>query len=108
MCYEELERIQKNYNYKIQMRIVINKFDSRNTLSHETLSSLVRHPLYGEMLSKCYIRSSQEFPNCVAKNETIFKTLKQTVPREDIDLFVREAFQIHPLNQNLQNQNLAD
>jgi chromosome partitioning protein len=94
LCQKELSAIEHNYKKNIPFKIILNKFDTRNTLSHETLSSLMKHPIYGDKLYKSYIRTCQEFPNSVAKGESIFKTLRETVAKEDIDLFVQELLGI--------------
>lgn len=87
---QELTNLSNNYRKKIPMRLVLNKFDSRTSLSHEVLSSLIKHPIYGEKLYKTYIRVSQEFPNAIAKGQSIFDLLKVTTAKEDIDLLTRE------------------
>ena len=68
--------------------MLLNKFDSRTSLSHEILSTLIRHPIYGDRLFKAYVRASQEFPNSITNNETIFDHMKASTAKEDIDLLI--------------------
>lgn len=90
----ELGNLERNFNRKIPMRILVNKFDTRTSLSHEVLSTLIKHPIFGEKLYKTYIRASQEFPNTIAKGQSIFDTLKVTTAKEDVDLLTREIFEL--------------
>lgn len=91
---QEMSSLESNYNCSIPMKIVVNKFDSRTSLSHEVLSTLIKHPVYGEKLYKTYVRISQEFPNSIAKEQSIYSNLKITTAREDIDLLTREILEI--------------
>jgi chromosome partitioning protein len=91
---QELNSLENNFNKKIPMRVVLNKFDSRTSLSHEVLSTLIKHPIYGENIYKSYIRASQEFPNAIAKGQSIFDSLKNTIAKEDVDLLTREILEI--------------
>lgn len=91
---QELTNIENNYHKNIPMKIVLNKFDSRTSLSHEVLSSLIKHSVYGEKLYKTYIRATQEIPNTIAKGTSIFDTLKTTSAKEDIDLLTKEILEL--------------
>jgi chromosome partitioning protein len=91
---QELNGLESNNNHNIAVRIVVNKFDSRTSLSHEVLSTLIKHPIYGEKLYKTYVRISQEFPNAIARGQSIFDALKMTTAKEDIDLLTREVLEI--------------
>lgn len=91
---QEIDAIKTSYKKNIPLKIVLNKFDSRTTLSHETLSLLIKHEIFGDKLFKSYIRSSQEFPNSTAKEMSIFDTLKNNSAKEDIDLLTRELLGI--------------
>lgn len=95
---QELNNIERNYHKEIPMKIALNKFDSRTSLSHEVLSTLIKHPAYGEKLYKSYIRISQEFPNVIASGTSIFDTLKINSAKEDIDLLTREILEIKQLS----------
>jgi len=91
---QEIDNIEKAYKKGMSLRIVLNKFDSRTTLSHETLSLLIKHDIFGPKLFKSYVRASQEFPNAVAQGISIFDTMKNTSAKEDIDLLTREILEI--------------
>ncbi|ODN41293.1 ParA family protein [Piscirickettsia litoralis] len=95
---QELMTIGKSYNKKISHKILLNKFDSRTNLSHDVLTMLIKHPTYGQQLYKSYVRTSQEFPNVTASEEagiSIYDTLKNTSPKEDVDLLTREILGIN-------------
>jgi len=95
---QEIENIEQTYKKTIPLKIILNKFDSRTTLSHETLSSLIKHDLFGPKLFKTYIRTSQEFPNAIAQGISIFDTMRNNSAKEDIDLLTRELLGIENLN----------
>lgn len=94
---QELCNLEENYHKIIPMRIVLNKFDSRTSLSHEVLTSLIKHPIYGDKILRTYIRATQEFPNSIAKNQSIFHTLKITTAKEDIDLLTKEILGLNKI-----------
>lgn len=86
----EVKNLEQTYKKKIPLRIVLNKYDTRIRLSNDVLTSLLKHPIYGEIMFRSYLRISQEFPNSIAKNQSVFDTVKDTVPKEDADLLTRE------------------
>ena len=103
---QEIESIEQTYKKDIPLKIILNKFDSRTILSHETLSSLIKHDLFGPKLFKTYIRTSQEFPNAIAQGTSIFDQTKNNSAKEDIDLLTREILGIEPIS-NDQNQKIT-
>lgn len=98
ISFEEIKEMEKKYGIKIPFKLILNKFDTRTTLSHEILTTLIKHPIYGERLFRSYIRSSQEFPNSISASHSIFDTIKINSAKEDIDLFTREALNIPSSN----------
>jgi chromosome partitioning protein len=91
---EEIANIERTYKLRIPLRLVLNKFDTRTFLSHEVLSTLIKHPVFGERLFKTYIRASQDFPNSIANRQSIFEVVKATSAKEDVDLLTREILDI--------------
>ena len=91
---QEIMGIEKSYKKSIPVKLILNKFDTRTTLSHETLSSLIKHSIYSQKMYKSYIRSSQEFPNVIAQGISIYDSLRETTAKEDIDLLTKEILQI--------------
>jgi len=100
ISFQEVSNLEKNYAINIPFKLLLNKFDSRTSLSHEILSTLIRHPIYGDRLFKAYVRASQEFPNSITNNETIFDHMKASTAKEDIDLLTREILQINSHTSN--------
>jgi chromosome partitioning protein len=90
----ELHSLEESYKCKIPIKVVINKYDNRTILSHEVLGTLMKHQKYGELLCKSYVRISQEFPNSIAKKQTIFDSLSMTTAKEDLDLLTQELLGI--------------
>lgn len=94
---KEISNLEQTYKKKIHMRVVLNKFDTRTMLSHEVLSSLIKHTDFAPKLYKSYVRVSQEFPNSIAKGGTIFDSLKESSAKEDVDLLTREVLELNDL-----------
>ena len=92
---EEIKEIEKKFNTTIPIKIIFNKFDSRNNLSHEKLDYLRNMQEFKEKLYSSYIRISQDFPNAIENGQTIFDVFKETAAKQDIDLLAKEVFQIN-------------
>jgi len=89
-----LTELQNNvfqlYEKDINTKILLNKFDARTSLSHETLSYLLSCPQYKDRMFKTFIRTSQDFPNSVANNISIFDSTRPSTSKEDINLLAIE------------------
>lgn len=91
---QEVLELEKNFQKKIIQKILLNKFDNRTILSHETITSLIQHNSYNKKLFKTCIRVSQEFPNATGQGISIFDTTKPTTAKEDIDSLTQELLGI--------------
>lgn len=91
---KEIEDIEIKYHTKIPVKIIFNKFDIRNNLSHEKLDYLRNETIYKKKLYSTYIRVSQDFPNAIDNSQTIFDVFKETAAKEDIDLLTKEMLGI--------------
>ena len=104
---QEISSLESSFDCKIPMRIIVNKYDTRTSLSHEVLSTLIKHPIYGEKLYTTYVRTNQEFPNAIARGQSIFDSLKMTTAKEDIDLLTRELLEINSPTRNKDSVSLG-
>ena len=95
VTFKELKDLEKDYALNISLKLVLNKFNTRTSLSHEILSTLIKSNQYSDKLFKGYIRLSQEFPNSIANRISIFDSLKNSSVKEDIDLLTREILDIN-------------
>lgn len=97
-----LDEIEKNiaerFDVKSSIKIILNKFDGRTSLSHSVLSAFKEQPRYKEKAFKTFIRTSQEFPNSIDKGKTIFDSLRSSSAREDLDLLAREFIGMNKIN----------
>jgi chromosome partitioning protein len=96
--------VAEKFDTSLDISIVLNKFDGRTGLSHATLAALFNDESYQKRLFKTFIRTSQDLPNAVAKNKTIFDSLRSSTAKEDIDLLAREIIE-RLLIQNNQEEN---
>ena len=91
----ELKKISETFDTEIDFKIILNKFDSRTTLSHEVLEHLITEPFYKEKIFKSYVRVNQSFANVIADRKTIYDATKPSADKEDIDLITRELLGIN-------------
>ncbi len=89
-----IKELEQNYATNIQFKILVNKYDARTILSQDALHMLSKHPVYSQHLLQTYIRTSQEFPNAIAKGKTIFDQVKPSIAKLDVDNLTRELLQI--------------
>lgn len=94
LTLNELGNISQKYDKNILVKIVLNKFNTKTNLSHQTLASLVNNEKTRDLVCKSFIRTSQDFPNAFDKGLSIFDTLKASIAKEDIDLLTRELLEI--------------
>lgn len=86
----EIERMEINYDINIPMKIVLNKYDNRENDSYETLSELIKHKKYGQMLFNCYLRKCKKIEKLRRQHSTVFESTVSSNGREDVDNFTRE------------------
>jgi chromosome partitioning protein len=97
VTYEEVANLNHKFGKNVNIKIVLNKFDSRTALSNEVLRSILNHDVFKNMLCETIIRASQEFPNSIYAEANIFHKLKDTPAKEDIDLLTREILNLNPV-----------
>jgi chromosome partitioning protein len=89
-----IQELEQNYATNILFKILVNKYDARTILSQDALTMLRRHPVYSKHLLQNYIRTSQEFPNAISKEKTIFDQVKATIAKTDVDNLTKELLNI--------------
>lgn len=94
---EEVRNIEKNFHASLVLSPLLNEFDVRTSLSHETMKFLMTN--YEKSLIRSVIRKSQEFENVLTKGESIFDSLNNCPAKEDIDLLTRELLNITSLSE---------
>ncbi len=92
---QEIKNIEKNFHTKLLLCPLLNEFDVRTSLSHETMKFLMTN--YEKTLIRSVIRKSQEFENVLTKGESIYDSLNLSPAREDVDLLTRELLNISVL-----------
>jgi chromosome partitioning protein len=94
LAYQSVLELQDLYHIPIHFGIVLNKVESRTTLSQLTVKFLLKHSKFGDKLLKQSIRFSQEFPNVVANQGSVFDAIRKTSAKEDVDYLTRELLDI--------------
>ncbi len=96
LLHKEILAIEKKFSRKLSLKVVLNKFDARNNLSHDKFELLNDSENYKGHVYQSFIRMAQDFPNAIDNGETIFDTFKATAAKEDIDCLTREILGIEP------------
>lgn len=86
--------LQQSYKVTIPLSITVNKYDSRAVLSQEAMQILSGESIYKDDLLNAYVHASTEFPNAIARCESIFDTTKSTQAKRDIDSLTRELLNL--------------
>jgi len=86
---EDLKELEKEFDLKLEKRILFTRFDGREMASREILTQCV--DLFEDLLMKNYIRSSSEVKNTIGSGKSIFST--KSAAKEDYDLVMRELLQ---------------
>ena len=94
ITYDEIRNLGNKYGKKIELKVLINKFDQRNALSSEVLKTIMTHDLYKDSLCTTFIRACQEIQNSIYKGINIFSSLRNTPAKEDIDLLTQEILSL--------------
>jgi len=95
ISYEEITTITKRFNTRCDLKIVLNKFDTRTALSNEVLTTILNHTIFKNLMCNTFIRTCQDFPNTLYAGSNIFANLQTSVAKEDIDLFTREILNLN-------------
>jgi chromosome partitioning protein len=90
----EIANIEKTFKTLIPVCPILNEFDPRTSLSHDTMRFLLSHPTHSKNLIRTAIRRSQEFENVLTKGMSLFDSLASTTAKEDVDLLARELLKI--------------
>lgn len=75
-----IRELEENYNTKIALGIAVNKHDPRALLSQEARQMLTGYPV---------IHTSTEFPDAIARGESIFDNFKNSQAKKDVDQLTR-------------------
>jgi chromosome partitioning protein len=85
----ELQELKTSMNLKLDIKILLNRYDARKRLSVEQLVKLQAQ--YPQYLLSCYIRENSEIPNATDKGISVFEMPKKKTPaKEDLDVLARE------------------
>src|SRR6185437_14330328 len=90
----EIQNIENQYKVSIPVCPVLNEFDPRTSLSHDTMRFLVTHKKHSQHLIRAAVRRSQEFENVLTKGSSLFDSLGNSTAKEDVDLLTRELLKI--------------
>ena len=90
----EIERLNESYEKNIDYRVFLNKYSPKTILSGKAAIALLSDKDLNGRLLKNIINSSQEVPNSLESNSTIFSSLNKSSIREDFRNLAAELFNI--------------
>ena len=82
----DLQELKNEFGLRLETRILLTRFDGRESLSREILTQSIEK--FEEQLMKHYIRTSSEIKNSVGSTKTIYSVKSNA--KEDYDLVTRE------------------
>lgn len=94
LTLSEINKISNLHKRRIPVRIILNKFNSKTNLSHQTLSNLFVNEKTRDLVLKTFIAANQDFPNAFDKNISLFDTCRQSQAKNDIDTLLKELIEI--------------
>ena len=100
LTYRELTDLCSKFDKELEMKIIFNKYDARTKLSFNTLSEIIQHPIYKNMLLRSNIRNNQAIENSISAGSTIFDTMRTTNEKEDFSLMTDELLGLFKENLN--------
>ncbi len=89
-----IQELEENYRMKIPYSITVNKYDQRALLSPEAKQLIAGNFAYKQHILKTLVHASPEFPNAIARSESIFDPLRPSQAKRDIDQLTREILGI--------------
>jgi chromosome partitioning protein len=90
-----IKELQESYNTHIALGITVNKYDPRAVLSQEAWQMLSGNAEYKQNLLATYVHADLEFPNAIARGESIFDSTRASQAKRDIDKLTREIVGIN-------------
>jgi chromosome partitioning protein len=88
---EDLEDLRREFDLHFESKILLTRFDARESTSHEILAQC--NEKYDKLLLKSYIRTSSEIKNTIRSQRTIFNTKSNA--KTDYDQVTRELLNLH-------------
>lgn len=83
---DDLEDIRTEFGATFINKILFNKFDARETSSHQLLKTCIAE--YSDIMLRAFIRTSSDVKNTIRTGKTVFE--KRSAAKEDYDVVTRE------------------
>jgi chromosome partitioning protein len=87
---EDLKDLEKEFDLQFEKRVLLTRFDARESASHQILGQCVEK--FEDLLLKSYIRTSSEIKNTIRTQKTIFATKSNA--KADYDQVTRELLKL--------------
>jgi chromosome partitioning protein len=88
---EDLADLRSEFDLHFESKILLTRFDARESTSHEILAQC--NEKYDKLLLKSYIRTSSEIKNTIRSQRTIFNAKSNA--KTDYDQVTRELLNLH-------------
>lgn len=87
---EDLADLESEFELKFEKRVLLTRFDARESSSHQILEQCIEK--FEDLLLKSYIRTSSEIKNTIRSQKTIFATKSNA--KVDYDQVTRELMKL--------------
>lgn len=91
---EDLKDLEAEFEINVEKRVLLTRFDARESSSHEIKAQCVEK--FEDLLLKSYIRTSSEIKNTIRSQRTIFNSKSNA--KTDYDLVTRELLKLEVQN----------
>ncbi len=85
ICVEEIKNIAESFDKKIDIKIIINKFDNRTILSHEISQFLFEAEYFKHLVLPTVVHNNQDFSNKLSRGVSIYDSPSQKKCAKEID-----------------------
>jgi chromosome partitioning protein len=87
---EDLDDLEQEFDLKFERKVLLTRFDGRETASHDILAQCTEK--FEDLLLKSYIRTSSEIKNTIRSHRTIFSVKSNA--KSDYDLVTKELLNL--------------
>ena len=106
--FQEFKTFAEEYQHRFDYTIILNKFDSRKTTSHEVYQTLLQHKTFSQFLLKHFVSDNHDLTKAQKFETNVFDRFKSSSVTSDLDRFAKVMLNLEgglePMERGLQSQ----